>query len=80
MKASKAVYNSANWKSREIAIPCASYLQKCPIEIPTGIPIGTPIGTPVEIPVEIPIEIPRNSDQSNKPLNQTTETNQKDKQ
>jgi hypothetical protein len=72
MKASKAVYNSAKWKSREIAIPCASYLQKCPIEIPTGIPIG--------IPVEIPIEIPRNSDQSNKPLNQTTETNPKNKQ
>jgi hypothetical protein len=76
MKASKAVYNSAKWKSREIASPCASYLQKCPIEIP----IGTPIGIPVEIPMELPIEIPRNSDQSNKPLNQTTETNPKNKQ
>jgi hypothetical protein len=72
MKESMAVYNSAKWKSREIASPCASYLQKCPIEIPAGIPIG--------IPAEIPIEIPRNSDQSNKPLKQTTETNQKDKQ
>jgi hypothetical protein len=72
MKASKAVYNSAKWKSREIASPCASYLQKCPIEIPVGIPIG--------IPTEIPMEIPRNSDQSNKPLNQTNETNPKNKQ
>jgi hypothetical protein len=72
MKASKAVYNSAKWKSREIASPCASYLQKCPIEIPVGIPIG--------IPTEIPMEIPRNSDQSNKQPKQTTETNQKDKQ
>jgi hypothetical protein len=71
MKASKAVYNSAKWKSREIASPCASYLQKCPIEIPIGIPIG--------IQVEIPMDIPRNSDQSNKPLKQTTETNHRNK-